>query len=106
MGEGFQVDIDQLRGLASQFQAFSEEFDAVVTASQAISQDDEAYGLLCSWIPAVLEGRHQEFDEWLNFGQENMELLAGAISGVAGAYEAADEDNAKAFEDIGEEFGR
>jgi hypothetical protein len=105
MGEGYQVDPEQLRNLASRLSAFSEEFDALITASQAISQDDEAYGLLCSWMPAILEGRHQEFDEWVNFGQENMELLSQALAGTADDYEAADEANAKAFDNLGEGLG-
>lgn len=103
MGEGFQVDPEQLRSLAQQFLSFSEEFDAIITASQAIAQDDDAYGLLCSWIPPILEGRHQEFDEWVNFGQENMELLASTMSATSDDYESSDAENATSFDDLARE---
>lgn len=106
MGEGYEVNPDQLSDLASRFQAFSEEFDSILIASQAISQDDEAYGLLCSWMPAILEGRHQAFDEWVEYGQENMALLGDAVSATAEAYLSADEDSAKEFEDLAEELGQ
>ena len=88
--------------LASRFSAFATEFDAILTASQAISQDDEAYGLLCEWIPAVLEGRHQEFDELMRFGQENMTLLSNAIQSTANSYISADEDTAMDFDGLAE----
>jgi hypothetical protein len=102
MGEGFQVDPDQLRQLAARFADFTSEFDSILSASQAISQDDEAYGLLSEWIPAILEGRHQAYDEMVRYGQENMELLSGAITGTANSYESADDDAALDFEALGE----
>jgi hypothetical protein len=104
MAEGYEVDPDQLGQLASRFAAFAGEFDALVTASQAISQDDEAYGILCSWIPAILEGRHEEFDELIAYGQENMTLLAEAIGETADDYEATDEDAANELKGIEEEL--
>lgn len=102
MGEGYQVDIDQLHQLSARFESFTTEFDSILTASQAISQDDEAYGLLCEWIPAILEGRHEAFDELMRYGQENMSLLSSVIRSTAEEYENADEDTATAFTDLAE----
>jgi hypothetical protein len=102
MGEGYEVDTEQLGQLSSRFAAFATEFDAILTASQAISQDDEAYGILCSWIPAVLEGRHEEFDELMRYGQENFTLLAEAVTSTAESYEYAEEDIASEFDVLAE----
>lgn len=102
MGEGFAVSTDQLSDLSTRFASFATEFDAILTASAAITQDDEAYGLLCSWIPAVMEGRHEAFDELMRYGQENMTLLADAIGSTAESYESADEDIATDFDGLAE----
>jgi hypothetical protein len=105
VGEGFEVDTDQLAQLASRFNGFSSEFDAILTASQAISQDDDAYGLLCSWIPAILEGRHEAFDELMRYGQENMMLLAEAVGTTADDYSGADHAAASDLERAAEDLG-
>jgi hypothetical protein len=38
----------------------------------------------------------------VRYGQENMELLSGAITGTANSYESADDDAALDFEALGE----
>jgi hypothetical protein len=102
MGEGYEVNTDQMGQLSSRFAAFATEFDDILTASQAITQDDEAYGILCSWIPAVLEGRHEAFDELMRYGQENFTLLSNAITSTADSYTSADEDTAMDFDGLAE----
>jgi hypothetical protein len=100
MSDGYQVNPDQLHQLSARFAAFVSEFDDILSASQAIAQDDEAYGLLCSWMPPILEGRHEAFDELMRFGQENMTLLSEALRSTAESYENADEDAMTTFEDL------
>jgi hypothetical protein len=102
MGQGYEVNPEQMAQLSTRFADFATEFDAILTASQAISQDDEAYGILCAWIPAVLEGRHEAFDEMMRYGQENFTLLSEAIKSTAENYENAEEDIASDFDVLAE----
>ncbi|MEU6128040.1 type VII secretion target [Saccharopolyspora sp. NPDC047091] len=87
MGDGFGVEADQLRAHAQKIEAIQARFGAVKSASANIAQDDQAYGVLCSWIPAVLEGRHTQQDELLAFVEENLAQAAQALRDTAEDYD-------------------
>jgi hypothetical protein len=89
-GEGFQVDVAQIRRHASNVEAARARLEKVKAASAAIAQDDGAYGLLCSWLPAVLEGRHQEQDSLVAFADRNLSRAADALTATAAEYEDTD----------------
>lgn len=101
MSDGFQVEVDQIRAHARHIDALRARFDAVRAASAHIAQDDAAYGLLCGWIAAVLEGRHTRQDELVAYVEENLSLVAAQLRRTADAYETADADNAGVFDRAG-----
>ncbi len=90
MGEGFHVDIEQLRAHARNVDAIRARFAAVKSASAHIAQDDQAYGLLCGWIAGVLEGRHVKQDELIAYVEESLELVAAELGFTADDYAALD----------------
>lgn len=90
MADSFEVDLDELRSHASNLRTIHLRFAAIREASSHISQDDEAYGQLCQFFPAILEGRHVEQDEAVDVLAENLELLAEAVGESADLYEEAD----------------
>jgi hypothetical protein len=92
MGDGFEVDAEQIRAHARNVETLSSRFDAVKAASAHIVQDDSAYGLLCSWIPAILEGRHQRQDELIAYVEENLSLVVQGLRKTADNYDSADAD--------------
>lgn len=100
-GDGFLVDAAQIRRHAAQLEAVRARFGAVKSASAHIAQDDAAYGLLCGWLPAVLEGRHQRQDSLLAYVEENLALAADALTAVASAYEDVDAGAANAIHQAG-----
>lgn len=85
-GDGYTADPEQIRRHAENLQSLQARFDAVKSASTAIAQDGEAYGLLCSWMPAVLEGRHARQDELIGYVQENLGLAAQSLHDTADHY--------------------
>jgi len=99
--DGFLVDAAQIRRHAGQLEAVRARFGAVKSASAHIARDDAAYGLLCSWLPAVLEGRHQRQDSLLAYVEENLALAAEALTAVAGAYADVDAVAAAAIHKAG-----
>lgn len=101
MGDQFHVDIQQLRIHAQNVQAVRQRFDAVQSASSHIAQDNQAYGLLCGWISAVLEGRHQKQDELLAYVAENLDMVSQELELTAGAYDTLDNDHADRINKIG-----
>jgi hypothetical protein len=101
MTDGFSVDAAQLRRHVAHLEAVRARFGAVRSASAAIARDDSAYGLLCGWLPAVLEGRHQRQDALIAYVEENLTLAAEALTEVAGAYDQTDAGAAEAVRTAG-----
>jgi hypothetical protein len=90
MSAGFTVDPAQLRRHAANVEAVRAQFGAVKGASAAIAADGAAYGMLCGWIAAILEGRHVKQDELLRYVEENLSLAADALAAAGRDYEGAD----------------
>lgn len=105
-GEKFTVDVDELRTHAGSLDALKDRFGAVKTASTHIAQDDQAYGLLCGWISAILEGRHQKQDELVAAVEENLGLAAQEVRDSATDYEEQEATATKNMTQIGTELGR
>ncbi len=101
MTDEFTVDAAQLRRHIANLEAVRARFGAVRSASAAIGQADSAYGLLCSWLPPVLQGRHQRQDGLVAYVEENLTLAADALAEVARAYEETDTGAADAVRKAG-----
>ncbi|QTR04611.1 hypothetical protein J7S33_07075, partial [Saccharothrix algeriensis] len=75
----FQVDVEQLRALAANVAEIQARFAAVKAASAHITQDGQAYGVLCEWISGVLEGRHTEQDELIAYQEETLGIVVKTL---------------------------
>ncbi|HEX6355892.1 type VII secretion target [Actinophytocola sp.] len=107
MGDGYTVKPDELRAHAAKLEALRDRFAAVKSASTHITQDSQAYGLLCGWIAAVLEGRHRRQDELVAYVEENLSLAARSLRDSADDYEDSDGGAATVMGEIeGELTGR
>lgn len=100
MGEGFEVQTEQIRAHARNVEALFDRFGAVKAASGHIAQNDEAYGLLCGWIAGVLEGRHVRQDELIAYVAENLSLAADSLRRAADDYDAGDQSAADGLKKI------
>jgi hypothetical protein len=89
--DGFAADPHQIRAHAAKIDAIQARFAAVLGASRAISQDDEAYGRLCGWISAILERRHLRQDQLIAYVEENLRLAAEALIQTGNDYDRSDE---------------
>ncbi|MBN6039106.1 hypothetical protein [Amycolatopsis sp. 195334CR] len=105
MSEGYRVDLEQIRAHAGKLEAIRARFEAVKTASAHIAQDDEAYGLLCGWISAVLEGRHTRQDELIAFVEENLSLASADLLLTADEYGGAEESHSQLLRSLSEGVG-
>ena len=105
MSEGFQVDVEQLRAHAAHLEQLHARFDAVRSASSHIDRAEGAYGLLCDWIPRVLEDRHEDVDDLVEQASGNVKSHVEAIRSTADDYEAADAESVKALNVLGSDLG-
>ncbi|AEV86645.1 hypothetical protein ACWT_5628 [Actinoplanes sp. SE50] len=99
--DGLLVDAGQLRRHAANLRALHDRFAAVRAASGFITHDPHAYGLLCSWLPALLAARHRRQDELVAYVAENLDILAGHLHAAATDYEASDDRSAATIRTAG-----
>jgi hypothetical protein len=100
MSDRIDVVTEDLVTHASHIDALRERFGAVLSAMDSVEQDDEAYGIICQFLPPILAGRQDEQKELVEMAQENLELLAQALRDTAEAYSAADEATAQEHEQL------
>lgn len=91
MPDGFTIDPEELRAHASNVDSVKDRFGAVKGASTHITQDDQAYGLLCGWISGILEGRHQKQDDLVAQVEENLGLVSKSLRDTADDHEAREQ---------------
>lgn len=106
MPDGFTTDPEELRAHATNVDTLNDRFGNVKDASSHISQDDQAYGLLCGWISGILEGRHQKQDELIGKVEENLTLVAKSLRDTADEYEAREQGIVGVMGSIEEKLGK
>ncbi len=104
MSDQLNVVPEDIRGHAANIDAVRERFGAVLSAIDTIAQDDQAYGIICQFLPPILAGRQDEQKELTTMAQENLELLADALRTTADDYEAVDEAVASEYRSIQEQI--
>lgn len=105
MADGFAVVAEQLRAHARNVESVRDRFGAVKAASAHITQNDAAYGMLCRWMPAVLESRHVKQDELFGYVEENLSLVAQRLRQAAERYDGADRSAADDLGGVATELG-
>jgi hypothetical protein len=102
MGDGYNVNTEQLRTHAANVEAIKARFEAVKSASAHIARDDQAYGVLCGWIAGILEGRHTAQDELFTFAENNLAKVAAELRQSADDYDGMEDDNTARIRTSGE----
>lgn len=88
------VDPDQIRRHVGSLRSLQDRLDGVRATGSAIGRDDSVFGLLCSWLPAILAARHRRQEELTDFIAENLGLLAADLQAAAADYESTDANSA------------
>ncbi|MEU6251017.1 type VII secretion target [Glycomyces sp. NPDC047010] len=104
MSDRFDVVPDDLRAHAANIDAVRERFADVLSAIDTIAQDDQAYGIICQFLPPILAGRQDDQKELTTMAEENLDLLAQAVRATAEDYEAVDEATAADYTAIQNEL--
>jgi hypothetical protein len=90
MTDGFAADAAQIRAHAAKLGTIQDRFGAIKGASAAINADTAAYGMLCGWISAILENRHERQDELIAYVEENLRLASQALVATGDDYDHTD----------------
>jgi phage-related tail protein len=98
------VEPEALITHASHIDSLRERFGAILSAVDSVEQDNEAYGIICQFLPPILAGRQADQKELVEMAQENLEMLAQALRDTADAYNAADEATAEEYNQLQDEL--
>src|SRR5687768_9355955 len=93
----FDVVVDDLRAHASHLDGLRDRLSTAVSAANTVSMSDDAYGLLCSFLPPIVNPMEQEGIDSLNAATEAVGTTAGNVRLAADYYEDSDQANAQPF---------
>ncbi|SFJ82577.1 Excreted virulence factor EspC, type VII ESX diderm [Amycolatopsis sacchari] len=95
----FDVDPDELRTHASHVDALVDRLNTAVDAANTVVMDDSAYGLLCAFLPPIINKTTQDdATDALRAAVEGMGNTADNVRAAADGYEEQDRSNAAPFE--------
>jgi hypothetical protein len=96
----FEVVVDDLRAHASHLDGFADRLSTALSAATTVSMSDDAYGLLCSFLPPIVNPMEQEGMDTLNAAHEAVSTTAGNVRTAATSYEDSDAARAQSLEGI------
>jgi hypothetical protein len=93
----FEVFADDLTAHASHLDGLTDRLETAISAAQTVSMSDEAYGLLCSFLPPIVNPMEEEGMNALKAAREGVDTTADNVRTTAAHYQEADDANAESF---------
>ncbi|ONI92755.1 ESX-1 secretion-associated protein [Saccharothrix sp. ALI-22-I] len=93
----FEVEPAELRAHASHLDGLTDRLTAAVDAANTVLFGDSAYGVVCSFLPPLLNTTLREAAETLRASVEGMAATADDLRATALTYDEQDEANAVPF---------
>lgn len=98
----FGVSPQDLTTHAAHLDGLADRLDTALSAAQQASMSDQAYGLLCSFLPPTVNPTEQEGLRAIRAAGEGVRLTADNVRTTARQYEDDDDRNARSFEPLRE----
>lgn len=93
----FEVVADDLVAHASHLDGLVDRLNTVVSAAATASMDDGSFGLLCAFMPLIVNPMEDKAHDALAASVEGMHTLGDNVRAAATAYREADDTNSEAF---------
>lgn len=94
----FEVVGDELRAHASHLDGLRDRLDTAVSAAGEVSMGNEAYGILCAFLPPIINATTQQAaTDALNAAVEGMSTIADNVRAAASGYDEQEQSNAAPF---------
>jgi uncharacterized protein YukE len=97
MADEMNVVIENLRSHASKVDGVVDQLNLAVDASQQVSLDNDAYGILCRPFAWMIDPVEQNGIDALKKAVEAMQDVAENVRGAAEDYQAADDAGSSAI---------
>jgi hypothetical protein len=96
MTASFEVDPDDLTAHASHLEGLVDRLDTAHGAT-ASAMSADAYGLLCAFLPPIVNPTGERAAEAIKAGAEGIQTLAGNVRTASESYVDGDRNNAEPF---------
>ncbi|MEU5851108.1 ESX-1 secretion-associated protein [Saccharopolyspora shandongensis] len=97
MADEMNVVIENLRSHASKVDGVVDQLNVAVDASQQVTMNNDAYGILCQPFALMLQPVEQYGVETLQKAVEAMQDTAENVRGAAEDYQSTDDGNSSMF---------
>ncbi|RSD07824.1 type VII secretion target [Amycolatopsis eburnea] len=97
MTAGFEVEPDELVAHSSHVESLVDRLNTASAAADTAMSDD-AYGLLCAFLPPIIRPTGEKAKETLAASIEGVRGLADNVKTAAQSYRDGEEANAEPFE--------
>ncbi|SFT08942.1 type VII secretion target [Saccharopolyspora flava] len=89
----FQVQAEDLTAHASHLEGLTDRLDTAIAAAESVSMSDEAYGILCSFLPPIVNPMEQDGLSALKAAKEGVTVTAENVRASAKDYLDTDDAN-------------
>jgi hypothetical protein len=94
----FEVVSDDLRAHASHLDGFADRIGTAISAANTGGMSEEAYGLLCSFLPPIINPVQQDGVAALQAASEAVTTTSGNVRTAATAYQDRDTAGSQSFQ--------
>lgn len=98
----FNVFAEDLTAHASHLDGLTDRLDTAISAAEAVSMSDEAYGILCSFLPPIVNPTEEEGINALKAAREGVSATADNVRDTAKQYQETDDANADSLKPFDE----
>jgi uncharacterized protein YukE len=98
----FEVTAEELTAHASHLDGLTDRIQTAISAAEQVSMADEAYGLLCSFLPPIVNPMEEEGLNALKAAQEGVGVTADNVRETAKQYQETDDASAESFSPLRE----
>ncbi|MCI2415796.1 ESX-1 secretion-associated protein [Saccharopolyspora sp. K220] len=93
----YEVAAEDLTAHASHLDGLVDRVNTAISAAQTVSMSDDAYGLLCSFLPPIINPMEQDGMDALKAAEEGLSTTADNVRTTAKEYQDTDEANSELF---------
>lgn len=96
----YEVVADELRAHASHLDGLKDRLDTALSAAHTVSMSDKAFGLLCSFLPPVIDPMEHKGIDALRSAVDGVRVTADKVRATANQYEHNDKTAADTLQRI------
>ena len=89
----FEVEPDELTTHAGRLDELTDRLSTTLSAANTVTMDNQAYGLLCAFLPPIVSPVQQKGMDAIRAASEGVTTTAGNVREAADAYRETEHSN-------------